>query len=322
MPRIGSKDYPRIMLAPLSGCSDLAFRLVAREHGARFCFFEMIDANSLNFGRRPRSLQFLKTLPEDVPIAAQVLGRDPDMMLNAARRILTETPKVSFLDVNAACPAKKVVKRKAGAHLLLEEKELAAIIKKLALNLPVPVTVKMRIGYDKNDALVISKIAMCCEKNGASALFVHARTKAQGYSGDCDYESLKAIKESVKIPVYGSGNIFSGADARKMLDETGCDGVLVARGSFGNPWIFDDIENHLKYRKTSAEIAIAVRKKILTRHLSYIEKHKDCKPSGKVGCMRKIFLWYTKGLPKVKPLRVKVSLVKSYDEMLELVDTL
>src|SRR3989338_2562390 len=168
MPKIGSQDYPNIFLAPLSGCSDLAFRLIAREHGARFCFFEMIDSNSLNHGRKSKSLSLLKTLPEDLPMAAQLLGRGPEMMKSAARRIIAEAPNISFLDINAACPAKKVIKKKAGAHLLLDEKELADIIKKLASSLPLPVTVKIRTGYEKRDVGAIAKIAKRCEANGAS----------------------------------------------------------------------------------------------------------------------------------------------------------
>ena len=330
MVKIGSNDYPNVMLAPLSGCSDLAFRLIAREHGARFCFFEMIDANSLNHGTRSKSLSLLKTLPQDLPIAAQLVGRDPETMLSAARIIFRESPQISFLDINAACPAKKMIKKKAGAYLLNDEAELSGIIKKLSSKLPMPVTVKLRAGYDKKDPAAMVKIAKKCESSGASALFVHARTRAQMYAGLIDHESLRAVKDAVKIPVFGSGNIFTAADAKKMLDETDCDGVMVARGALGNPWIFREIENDLESTasvgpKISSQQTDAVcssreeRKEALKRHLAYIERYKDCRQSGKVGCMRKTFLWYTKGLPNAKRLRVKVCLVKSYEKMLELI---
>jgi tRNA-dihydrouridine synthase B len=348
MPKIGSQDYPSVMLAPLSGCSDLAFRLIAREHGARFCFFEMIDANSLHSVRKrgltqngylseqgltpfpkSKSLLLLKTLLQDLPIAAQLVGRDADMMLAAAKTILAAAPQISFLDMNAACPAKKVIKKRAGAYLLNDEAELSSIIKKLSSKLPVPVTVKLRTGYDRKNPTAIAKIAKKCESSGASALFVHARTRAQMYSGEIDYESLRAVKDSVRIPVFGSGNIFTAADAKEMTDKTACDGLMVARGALGNPWIFKDIEELVanlggcrRQPPRVTKVSTEERKDVLKRHLAYIERYKDCRQSGKVGCMRKTFLWYTKGLPDSKRLRVKVSLVKSYEKMLELVESL
>lgn len=327
MPKIGSNDYPSVMLAPLSGCSDLAFRLIAREHGARFCFFEMVDANSLNHGTRSKSLSLLKTLPEDLPVAAQLVGRGADMMLSAAETILAAGPTVSFLDINAACPAKKVIKKKAGAYLLNDSAELYSIIKKLSSKLPVPVTVKLRAGYDKKDPSGMAKIARKCESSGAAALFVHGRTREQMYAGGIDYESMKAVKDSVKIPVFGSGNIFTAQDAKEMTDKTGCDGVMVARGALGNPWIFGEIEKIKNNHWSTAAVdqvkpTLEKRKEVLYRHLTYIERYKESRQSGKVGCMRKTFLWYTKGLPNIKPLRAKVCLVKSYEKMLELVESL
>lgn len=323
MPKIGSRDYPSIMLAPLAGCADLAFRLIAREHGARFCFFEMVDANSLTRGAKSKSLSLLKTVPEDAPIAAQLIGRGADNMLNAARILLSHSPQISFLDINAACPVKKVVRRKVGAFLLRDEEELSAIIKRLASELPVPVTVKIRIGFDSRDARAIAKIAKRCEKSGAAAIFAHARTREEGYSGDIDLESLKAVKDAVSIPVFGSGNIFSPQDAGKMIEETSCDGVMVARGALGNPWIFRDTEEYLSDSRAPLKVpCLPDRKAVLKRHLTYIERYKDCRASGKIGGMLKTFLWYTKGLPNAKRLRAKVSLVKSYDKMIELVESL
>jgi nifR3 family TIM-barrel protein len=353
MPKIGSENFPNVFLAPLSGCSDLAFRLIAREHGARFCFFEMIDANSLHCARKnglarfpkSKSLSLLKTVPQDRPIAAQLVGRDPEAMLGAAAIICRESPRISFLDINAACPAKKVIRKKAGAYLLNDAAQLADIIKKLSSGLPVPVTVKLRTGYDRKDPAATAKIAKKCESSGASALFVHARTGAQMYSGEIDNESLRAVKDAVRIPVFGSGNIFTAADAKNMMDETGCDGIMVARGALGNPWIFKEMEKLLTPNGNNPPSSNRIppkascpasdsrahfnnmhvreeRKGVLKRHLAYIERYKDCGQSGKVGCMRKTFLWYTKGLPNARGLRARACLVKSYDEIIRLAETL
>lgn len=320
MLRIGSYELPsNILLAPMAGCTDLPFRLIAREHGARFCFFEMVDCNSITYGRKKTFHSILKTDGENGPIAAQLLGRDPSKMLAGAEEILKVT-KAAFLDLNAACPAKKVVKKKSGAYLLKDEFELSRILKKLSSNLPIPVTVKIRTGYDKADPFMIANLAKICEDSGAAAIFVHGRTRAGMYAGEIDYASIKAIKKSVHIPVFGSGNVFDPYSAKKMMDETSCDGVMVARGALGNPWIFTEIEEYLKKGKIPNAIDLKERKKVLKKHLSYIEKYNNHTSSGKAGFMRKAALWYMKGFPNAAKIRHEISLVKNYKEMLKLVD--
>ena len=322
MLRIGAFELPsNILLAPMAGCTDLPFRLIAREHGAKFCFFEMVDCNSITYGAKRRVYSILKTTEDDQPIAAQLLGRDPSKMLAGAEEILA-IAKPAFLDINAACPAKKVVKKNCGAYLLKDEPELCSILKKLSSNLPIPVTVKLRIGYDKIDSAKIADLAQRCEESGAAAIFVHGRTQAKGYSGLIDYASIKAIKDSVKIPVFGSGNIFSPELAKKMCDETGCDGVLVARGALGNPWIFEEISDYLTKGRIRPAPGLAARKNVIKKHISAIEKFKDPGPRGNIGHMRKTLYWYMKGLPLAAKLREKVSLVNSYEKMLKLLDTL
>ena len=322
MLNIGSYKIPsNVLLAPMAGCADLSFRLIAREHGAKFAYFEMIDVNSILYGSRKRLLSTLVTIEEDAPVALQLLGHDPDTMLAAAKEI-TKIVKTPFLDINAACPVKKVVKRHAGAYFLKETKRLAEIIKALALNLPMPITVKLRTGYEKRDPALAAKVAKACEANGAAAIFVHGRTKAQMYSGEIDYASIRAMKESVKIPVFGSGNVFDAHSAEKMLTETACDGVMVARGALGNPWIFDQIDSYLKKGTAPAPVDFQTRKKVLRKHLSYIERYKEVKPSAKVGFMRKAALWYLKGVPDAAQTRHRISLVKSYEKMLKLIDSL
>lgn len=320
MVKIGSQEIDtNVFLAPMSGITDLPFRLIAAEHGARFGFFEMLDANSFFYGSK-RTITMMKTHKKDTPIAAQLVGREPDIMLQAAERIFEET-KVAFIDINAACPAKKVLKKKAGAYLLRDETTLYKIISRLAGSLPVPVTVKLRIGYDDKAATDIGGIARRCEESGASAIFVHGRTREQGYSGVVDYAPIKAVKDSVTIPVFGSGDVFSPEHGKKMLSMTGCDGILVARGALGNPWIFDDIDHYLKNGSARPRRDIKTIKEVLKRHLAYVEKYNLS--LGKIGVMRKVSLWYLKHIPNAKRIRAEICTVaNTYEKMISFIDAI
>src|SRR3989338_7222488 len=245
MIRIGGKTIDtRVLLAPLSACSDLAFRMIAREQGAKFCFFEMSDSNSL-IHDSPRAGRILRTCPEDAPIAAQLLGSDPEKMLKSAEIILRRAP-IAFLDINAACPARKIFKKGVGACFLNDPEPLYRLLEHLNRRLSVPVTVKMRVGLSQVDIPRAVQFAIGCESAGAAALFVHGRSRAQENYGPVYYEAIRAVKESVSVPVFGSGNILNPPLAKKMFDETGCDGILIAKGSFGNPSICRDIETYLE----------------------------------------------------------------------------
>jgi len=317
--RIGKEEFnTNIFLAPLSGCSDLAFRLIAREHGAKFCFFEMLDSTSLGRGTK-KTLDILKTVKGDSPIAAQLLGADPAQMLRAAK-VLLEHAKVSFLDINSACPARKVIKKLSGAYLLKEPTALYGAIETLSSSLSIPITVKMRLGYDNKDLDKLAALAMRCERHGASALFVHGRTRLEGYKGNVDYRAIKVIKDSVGIPVFGSGDILTAGLAKKMFDSTGCDGICVARGALGNPWIFREIEDYLGDGALPSRRPFLSKKAALKRHLSLIDRHKEISPSGKIGFMRKVALWYLKSFPKAKVIRGRIGRANSHRELLEAID--
>jgi tRNA-dihydrouridine synthase B len=309
---------PKVYLAPMSGVTDLAFRLISREAGAGYCFFEMLDSKATLHGHA-KNRRLLKTLKKDSPIAAQLLGADPCLMLDAAEKLLSLV-EISFLDVNSACPAKKIVKKGAGASLLKNTARLGKIIKKLASNLRLPITVKLRTGFDKRDIAGCLRTAAICQANGASSIFVHGRTMSQGYRGDIDYESIRAVKEALKIPVFGSGNIFNPFMAKKMLEETGCDGIIVARGALGNPWIFKNIENYLKNGTAAGIPSLSLRKKALKKHLSYIEKYKDTAGANKIGLMGKVAMWYLKGLHNTSRTREQICKVCSYKELLHLIN--
>lgn len=311
---------PKIYLAPMSGVTDLSFRLISRKLGAEHCFFEMVDSNAI-VRKHPETDRILKTLKNDFPVSAQLLGEDPSVIFDAAEKLLSFTT-ISFLDINSACPARKVVKKGAGAALLNNSARLASILKKLSSGLRIPVTVKLRTGFDKRDVGQCVRIAQICQANGASTIFIHGRTYSQGYAGEIDYESIKAVKDALKIPVFGSGNIFNPFMAKKMLDKTGCDGILVARGALGNPWIFKNIKDYLKNGKAPKKTDLSVKKNILRKHLGYIERYKDMLNANRAGFMGKVTMWYLKGLPDAAKTREHIFRMKSYKELLSLIDSI
>ena len=302
----------------MSGVTDLAFRLISREFGAAHCSYEMLDAKATVYNH-PKNRRLLKTLKIDAPIAAQLEGRDPSIMLEAAEIILN-LADISFMDINSGCPAKKIIKKGAGAALLEDAPALGKIVKKLSSKLRVPVTVKLRSGFHRRDVARCVRIAKVCQDSGASRVFVHGRTVRDGYSGDIDYESIRAVKLALKIPVFGSGNIFNPLMAKKMFDETLCDGILIARGALGNPWIFKDTENYLKNGKISEAPNLGQKKKALKAHLAYIEKYKDMAPANKMGFMGKVAMWYLKGIYDASKMRERITKVRSYKDFIDLID--
>jgi len=318
MIKIGSAEIDtNIFLAPLAGCSDLAFRSICREYGARFCFFEMLDANCV-INERVRTLDIINTNEKDLPIAAQLLGSDPHLMLNAAEKLLSMV-RISFLDLNFACPARKVIRKKAGAYMIDNKTAISKILKKMSSSLHLPITVKIRCGYLKRDIEHITDVAKICQDSGAKAIFIHGRTSSEGYGGEVDYASIKAVKESVEIPVFGSGNIFTPVLAKKMFDDTGCDGILVARGAIGNPWIFREIETYIEKGKEMTPPTLAKKKTALKKHIAYIEKYKKIRPASKLGVMRKVAIWYMRDFPEAKKVRGQIGRTRSYAELSELI---
>lgn len=307
-----------IFLAPLSGCSDLAFRLIARECGAKFCFFEMVDAHAL-VRPHPKRFDILRSSEQDRPIAGQLVGEKPELLRDAAQ-ILVEHVPITFLDVNSACPVKKVVKKGAGAALLQEPQKLAQILSLLASNLSIPITVKLRIGYHQVNMSALLDLVKLCEASGVSAIFLHGRTRDQLYSGDVNYEAIRAVKAAVSIPVFGSGNILTPELAKQMFEATGCDGILVARGAFGNPWIFREIEHYLQHGTLAPEISLEERKAVLKRQLAYLREFRMCSPTGKIGFMRKVTLWYLKGFPNASRLRGLINTIPDYETLIRFID--
>jgi tRNA-dihydrouridine synthase B len=297
-----------IILAPMSGISDLVFRTFNRRHGCKFAFLEMINARSLVNPNR-KTLDILATSDDDTPLGIQLLGNNPDYLLKSIEKLQNITYNV--LDFNAACPQKKVTAKGKGAYLLKTPKKLSRLLRILVKNSPVPVTAKMRLGWDNNSSAV--DIARHIEDAGVNAVFVHGRTKIQAYSGDVDYVTIRKIKKSLNIPVIASGNIFNAVLAKKMFDETGCDALLVARGALGNPWIFNEITEFLKNGKLPPPPDINAVIKTMHAHLGlYVDYYGEVRGVIK---FRKFYIWYTRGMQKIKHLRSSIAQVKTKSQM-------
>ncbi|MFA4991427.1 MAG: tRNA dihydrouridine synthase DusB [Candidatus Omnitrophota bacterium] len=278
-----------LILAPMAGISDLPFRLLNRGFGCELAFVEMINVRSLGH-KNKKTRKMLTRDKKDRPLGVQILGCEPEYILKGMDA-LSKNYEYDILDFNAACPVKKVTRRGEGAALLKEPKKLHEILKLIVKNSQAPVTVKIRTGWDSG-SVNAKETALASQDAGVSAIFVHGRDKAQGYSGDVDYVSIKKVKDSVGIPVIASGNIFTREAARETMDKTGCDAALVARGALGNPWIFKGVSPSIE------EIA-----DVMERHFNSCVDFYDVKKAVKI--FRKFFGWYAKGFSGVRQLRQK-----------------
>ena len=286
-----------IALSPLAGISDLPFRLLNRRYGCELAFVEMINARSISHKSRKIN-QMLISHCDDRPLGAQLLGRDPYYILRAME--VLRKYDFDVLDFNAACPARKVVRRGEGAALLKEPATLFRILKLIVKNSHIPVTAKIRLGWDEN-SINACDIVKAAEDAGVSAVFVHGRTKSQEFRGGVDYRAMYEVKKNLGIPLIASGNIFSAQLAKKMFDETGCDAIVVARGAFGNPWIFKEIQAFL------CDIGVLARpshEEVMDTIVSHLNASIDFYGE-EFGVMnfRKFFAWYTKGMRNVRLLR-------------------
>jgi len=287
----------------------LPFRTLNRKFGCELAFIEMLNVRSVSYKSR-KTAEMLSTNTKDRPLGLQLLGVESKFILRAMD--VLRQYQYDILDFNAACPAKKVVRRGEGASLLKDPKKLSGLLKLVVKNSAVPVTVKIRAGWD-GDSVNAREVALYAQDAGIDGLFIHGRTKLQGYSGKVDYGVIRKVKEALKIPVIASGDVFSPQLVKKMFDETGCDAVAVARGCLGNPWIFKESKEFLKKGSMPDKPVIDEIVKVMLEHLEanavfYGERIGVIK-------FRKFFSWYTKGFRKIRPLREKVSCAKTKDEM-------
>ena len=317
MLRIGNLEleFP-CLLAPMAGVSDLPFRLITRSFDAPLAFTEMIDANSLNHNDK-RTIRMISSIPEDKPLGIQLLANDEKQIAESLEIINEYT--FDIVDFNAACPAAKVVKKGKGAALLREPARLRKILKTMVQHSKAPVTVKIRTGWDGN-SVNAQEVSLYAEDAGISAIFIHGRTKAQGYSGTVDYATIKSVKDAVTIPVVASGDNTSIPLIKMMLDQTGCDGVAIARGALGNPWIFRQAKRFFKEGTFCEMPDIEERTDVMKTHLQHSIEYWGEKRG--VASFRKFFVWYTRGLRGIKPIRDMAFRTNNADELFNAIELL
>lgn len=307
--KIGNVELENnIFLAPMAGITDLPFRLICKENDAGLVYTEMVSAKALLYNDEKTKL-LLKTCDKEKPLAVQIFGSDVEAIAYASKYV---SEFADIVDINMGCPAPKVVKNGDGSRLLLNLELAKQIIETAVANSKVPVTVKMRTGCDA-DNIVVVEAAKIAEKAGASAITVHGRTRSQYYSGEADWNIIKQVKESVSIPVIGNGDVTSREIAKKRLEQSGVDAIMIGRGAFGNPWIFRETVQYLQN-------GICIQKPTNEEKYETILKHLGLEIEEKgeniaVKEMRKHISAYTKSMPDSSSFRSKINTLETAEEV-------
>ena len=298
---IGPVTFPnQLVLAPLSGITNLPFRLIAKFFGAGMVVSELVSSNGLVHASQ-RTHRYLDTHPDEWPVVMQIFGDDPDCMAGAAR--IAQDAGAHVIDINIGCPVKKVVKRGAGCALMRDMPRSARLIGAVVGAVEVPVTIKIRAGWNQ-DEVNAPEFAAMAENEGAQAVTVHGRTREQMFSGRADWDIIRRTVERVRVPVIGNGDVTCAADATRMLRETGAAGVMIGRAAQGSPWIFRDILETWKTGTTPPPPTAGERRDVILRHLDLYVEHAG--EATAVREMRKHVCWYTKGLPGSTRFRTRV----------------
>jgi len=300
-----------ILLAPMAGITDLSCRLLMRPFGLGLAFTEMVSANGLVLGG-DATRDLLTSVPEDRPLGIQLFGENPATLAEACRQV---GPHGDLIDLNMGCPVKKVVRSGAGSALMQTPKRVAQIVAAMRRATDLPLTVKIRAGWDQS-SINFLEIARIAEQEGADAVTLHPRTRSQGFSGTADWALIGELKHRATIPIIGSGDIFEAEDARRMLNETGCDAVMIGRGCYGNPWL---AKNFLALQNEQAAVAPSLEdcRDVAFRHMEIFLRYNNERKA--VLDMRKHLCWYAKGLPGAAQFRASINQACSIDEMRTLI---
>ena len=313
--KIGNIEIENCLaLGPMAGVTDLPFRLLCKEMGCNMLYTEMVSAKAILY-KNKNTKELLNIDKNEHPVGVQLFGSDPDIMAQIAAQV--EEGECDFIDINMGCPVPKIVNNGEGSALLKQPKLVEKILTKMVKAVNKPVTVKIRKGFENGTvyAVEIAKIAESC---GVSAIAVHGRTREQYYSGKADWDVIKDVKKAVKIPVIGNGDIFSAEDAKAMKEYTGCDGLMVARGARGNPWIFREIKEYLENGNVIDKPTINDIREMIIRHAKMLVNYKG-EYTG-IREMRKHIAWYTAGLPHSAELRRMCNQIETMENLVETVN--
>jgi tRNA-dihydrouridine synthase B len=314
---IGSvKLENNIIMAPMAGVTDKSFRTICKEYGAGLVCTEMVSAKGLYYGDKKTEV-LMDINQSNRPVSLQIFGSDPDIMEKVVLEKLNHLNSFDILDINMGCPAPKIVNNGDGSALMKTMSKAKEIMKRVKKASNKPVTVKIRKGWNEYDINYL-QVGLAAEECGIDAITIHGRTRSQFYSGEADWEPIKELKKRLSIKVIGNGDIYNCRDAEKMLDYTGCDGVMIARGALGNPWIFKEIYTYLKKGEIVDQPGYKERLSVMRRHLELMIEEKSEKVA--VLQMRKHCGWYVKGFKGASEMRSKLNMITSKRELEELIE--
>lgn len=315
--KIGNVEIKsKTVLAPMAGIGNSSFRRIVKEMGCGLIYAEMVSDKAIFYNNK-KTLDMLLMTDFERPIVQQIFGSDKESFVAAAKYIY-ENMKPDIIDINMGCPVPKVaVRAQAGAALMKNPDKIKEIVSAVVEALPIPVTVKIRSGWD-NDNINAVEVAKICENAGASAICVHPRTRKQGYSGKADWNIIKMVKEAIHIPVIGNGDVTDGYSAKKMIDETGCDAVMIGRALLGNPWLIKEINDFLVSGTVISKPSNLAKIDMCLKHLNYLSEIKLEKVV--ILEMRNHIAWYIKGLKKATEIKQKVYLTKTIDDIISILN--